>query len=193
MSLLPSNVGLPPPRAGLSVAGHVARLRVPAGFVAGIAVLCLARPTWGSLAAGGLVAAAGEAIRVWAAGHLEKGRALARSGPYAFTRNPLYFGSFLMALGILLAGQVYWLLLPFVAFFAAFYLPVMRREEQELLQGYGDIFLEYAGKVPLFFPAFRVSPRSRSAFSWSRVIANREHRAVAGLALTLAFLAWRSL
>lgn len=169
------------------------RLRVPAGTVLGIVFLLLMHPSFRSMWLGGTIAMLGSLVRIWAAGHLEKGRALARSGPYALTRNPLYFGSFLMALGILLAGQVYWLLLPFVAFFTAFYVPVMRREEQELLQGYGDLFLEYAGKVPLFFPAFRVSPRSRSAFSWSRVIANREHRAVAGLALTLAFLAWRSL
>ncbi len=169
------------------------RLRVPAGTVLGVVFLLLMHPSLRSLWIGSTIALAGSLLRLWAAGHLEKGRSLARGGPYAFTRNPLYLGSLLMALGVLLAGQVYWLLLPFAGFFAAFYFPVMRREEQELLQGYGDLFVEYAGRVPLFFPALRVAAGDRSAFRWSRVIANREHRTVAGLVLTLAFLAWRSM
>jgi hypothetical protein len=108
------------------------RLRVPVGTFLGIVFLLLMHPSIRSLWIGGSVAALGSLGRIWAAGHLDKGKCLACAGPYAHTRNPLYLGSFLMGLGVVLAGQAYWLLLPFGLFFAAFYYPVMRREEQEL-------------------------------------------------------------
>jgi len=169
------------------------RLRVPVGTILGVVFLLLMHPSFRSLWLGGSVALAGSLFRLWAAGHLEKGRSLARGGPYAFTRNPLYLGSFLMALGILLAGQGYWLLIPFGLFFAVFYYPVMRREEQELLQGYGEQFLDYTRKVPLFFPSLTAADGSSSVFLWSRVIRNREHRTLLGLLLTVAFLIWRTI
>lgn len=131
---------------------------------------------------------AGAMLRVWAAGHIEKGKTLAQAGPYAITRNPLYLGSFFMALGILVAGQGYWLLLPFGLFFGAFYYPVMKAEEQELLEGYGEAFLSYAHRVPFFLPSFRNVVGGPSTFLWSRVIRNREHRTVIGLVLTEIFL-----
>ncbi len=145
-------------------------------------------PSLRSLWIGGFIALAGALLRVWAAGHIEKGRVLAQDGPYAITRNPLYLGSFFMALGILIAGQGYWLLFPFALFFAGFYYPVMRAEERELLQGHGEAFLSYANRVPLFFPNFRNVIGGSSTFLWSRVIKNREHRTLAGLFLTEAFL-----
>jgi len=176
------------------------RTRVPFGTVLGILFLLsmhpsirLMHPSIRSLWIGGAIALGGALLRVWAAGHIEKGRVLTQGGPYAFTRNPLYLGSFVMALGILVAGQGYWLLLPFVLFFVAFYYPVMREEEQELHQGYGDRFLEYSEKVPLFFPSFRKAGSNNSTFLWSRVIRNREHRTAAGLILAVAILIFVSL
>ncbi len=127
-------------------------------------------------------------LRIWAAGYIEKGRILAQGGPYAITRNPLYLGSFFMALGILVAGQGYWLLLPFGLFFVGLYLPVMKAEEQELLQGYGEAFRSYSHRVPFFFPRFRNVLGDSSTFLWSRVIRNREHRTLAGLLLIECFL-----
>src|ERR1700733_11921811 len=88
------------------------KIRVPAALVLGIGFLLLMHPTAHSLWIGGVVAAAGALLRIWAAGHIEKGKSLARGGPYAFTRNPLYLGSLVMATGVMLAGQSYWLLLP---------------------------------------------------------------------------------
>jgi protein-S-isoprenylcysteine O-methyltransferase Ste14 len=164
------------------------RLRVPFGTLLGIVFLILMHPSRRSLWIGGLIALAGASIRLWAAGYIEKGRTLAQSGPYALTRNPLYLGSLLMALGILLAGQGYWLLIPFGVFFAGFYYPVMRAEEQELLQGYGEDFKAYSRRVPLFIPAFRHPVHGTSGFLWSRVIRNREHRTLMGLMLAGAIL-----
>jgi len=169
--------------------GQVAqKSRVPVGTLLGVLFLLLMHPSRRSLWLGGAVALIGAMMRLWAAGHIDKGRALARGGPYSLTRNPLYLGSFIMALGILVAGQGYWLLLPFGLFFFVFYYPVMKREEQELLQGYGPDFVEYAGRVPLFLPRFRAVDSNTSTFLWSRVVKNREHRTLAALLLTELFL-----
>ncbi len=167
------------------------KLRVPAGTVLGIVFLWLMHPSVRSLWIGGGIAAAGALFRLWAAGHIEKGRALTRGGPYAYCRNPLYFGSFLMALGIIVAGQRYWLLLVFVIFYTAFYFPVMKAEEHELLSGYGEAFVEYSRAVPRFFPSFRRARFAPSTFMWSRVIRNREHRTLAGFLATEAILVFR--
>ena len=178
--------------ATLSSWGRMAqKIRVPAGTFIGVVFLFLMHPSRRSLWIGGIVTFAGAALRVWAAGHIEKGTVLARCGPYARTRNPLYVGSFLMALGILLAGQGYWLLLPFFAFYGSVYYPVMKAEEQELLSGHGEAFLEYSRSVPLFFPSLTSRGSSSSDFLWARVIRNREHRNMAGLIVAELFLVLR--
>lgn len=164
------------------------RLRVPVGTLLGVIFLVLMHPSMRSLWIGGIVTLVGAVTRVWAAGHIDKGRTLAQCGPYALTRNPLYLGSFLMALGILLAGQGYWLLIPFGLFFIVFYYPVMKAEERELLQGHGEAFVAYSRAVPLFFPAFRPAVGNYSRFLWSRVLRNREHRTLMGLVLAEAIL-----
>lgn len=169
---------------------------MPAGTVLGIVFLLLLLwdpPSGRSLCIGGVIAASGALLRLWAAGHIEKGKVLAQGGPYAFTRNPLYLGSFFMALGIILAGRQYWLLPVFGLFFIAFYFPVMRAEEQEMFQGYGERFLEYSKQVPLFFPNFRKARLAPSAFLWSRVVRNREHHTIAGFVVTEAILVLRNL
>jgi len=167
------------------------KTRVPVGTVLGIIfllALCRTHPSARSLWVGGVIALAGSLLRLWAAGHIEKARVLTQGGPYAFTRNPLYLGSFFMALGIIIAGQGYWLLLAFGAFFVVFYYPVMRAEEQELLQQHGDRFLEYSARVPLFLPAFRQTSQASSVFLWSRAIRNREHHTMIGLILAVVLL-----
>ena len=87
------------------VLARLARWRVPLGFLAAVIALALARPTWASWRTGVLVALAGEAVRIWAAGHLEKGREVTRSGPYRWMRHPLYVGSSILALGIVIASR----------------------------------------------------------------------------------------
>jgi protein-S-isoprenylcysteine O-methyltransferase Ste14 len=167
------------------------RTRVPIGTALGLVFLILIYrkgPSFRSIWIGGSIALAGALLRLWAAGHIEKGKVLTQGGPYALTRNPLYLGSFFMALGIIIAGQAYWLLLPFGAFFLAFYFPVMRAEEQELYNGYGERFMEYSRRVPLFFPGLPKAGRTASTFQWSRVIRNREHNTMTGLILAVALL-----
>jgi protein-S-isoprenylcysteine O-methyltransferase Ste14 len=164
------------------------KMRVPIGTVLGIVFLVLMHPSARSLWIGGLIALPGALLRLWAAGHIEKGTALTQGGPYAFTRNPLYLGSFLLAFGVILAGQGYWLLPLFAAFYATFYIPVMKAEEEYLFGKYGNDFLEYSRRVPLFFPEFRTATNASSVFQWSRVVRNREHRNIVGLLVAEAIL-----
>ena len=158
------------------------RVRVPAGTALGIIFLLFMHPSIRSLIIGAFFTLAGALVRIWAAGHIEKRIRLARSGPYAYTRNPLYLGSFFMAFGVILAGQGYWLLPFFAIFFIGVYIPVMRAEEHDLQLAYGADFLEYADSTPLFFPKkTRRMEKQKSTeptvrFSWSRVRINREHR-----------------
>jgi protein-S-isoprenylcysteine O-methyltransferase Ste14 len=173
------------------------KIRVPAGTALGVIFLLFMHPSARSLMIGGFFTLAGALLRVWAAGHIEKRVRLARSGPYAYTRNPLYLGSFLMAFGVILAGQGYWLLPFFALFFIGVYLPVMRAEESDLEQAYGADFLEYARVTPLFFPKKPVRPEKPETagtagpparFSWPRVRKNREHRNLISLLAVEAIL-----
>jgi protein-S-isoprenylcysteine O-methyltransferase Ste14 len=169
------------------------KIRVPTGLLFAIVFIFVMRPTLRSMCAGGILALAGAALRIWAAGHIDKGKRLARGGPYAFTRNPLYLGSLIMATGILLAGRAYWLLLPFAILYVALYYPVMKAEERELRGGFGEEFDEFVRNVPLFFPRFHSAAAARSTFLWSRVIRNGEHRTVAGFLVVTMFLILRAM
>lgn len=159
---------------------RLSRWRVPLGFVGGVAVLWLARPDAASLAWGAAVAAVGEAIRVWAAGHLEKSREVTRSGPYRFTRHPLYLGSTVMAAGVAIAARsvAVWTI-------AVLYVVVMigsaiRSEENFLRARFGSTYDDYR--------AGRLGHEARP-FSLERAMRNREWRAVAGLLVAFAALA----
>jgi protein-S-isoprenylcysteine O-methyltransferase Ste14 len=169
------------------------RLRVPAGYVVGLLVLLLARPRPAWLLAGLPLALAGEALRVWASGHLEKTRALATGGPYAHTRNPLYVGSLLLALGVAVAAGSFWAALAVAAYFGAFYPSVMREEASFLRNRFGEAYLAWAREVPLFLPRLRPAGPRESRFRWQRVRVNREWRTAAALPVLVALLYARSL
>ncbi len=173
-----------------------ARWRAPLGYPTAVLCLWLARPTFRSILLGSIIAAVGLLIRAAAAGHLRKREALARTGPYARTRNPLYFGSALIAAGFALAGRS-WIAAALLAlYFGIFYVQVMRREESELREQYGKAFDDYSASVPLFWPRLRVkSSLNGTQFSVARYIRNREYNAAIGAALTIAVLSalaiWR--
>lgn len=157
---------------------------MPLGWVAGALVLWLARPTALSLVCGFVLALPGEALRLWASGHIEKTRTLATGGPYAHTRNPLYLGSLLMALGTALASANAWVVVAVAAYMAAFYPSVVREETAFLRHKFGDEFESWAREVPAFLPRLSPGGPRRSRFEWRRVAANREWRTA--LALPLA-------
>jgi protein-S-isoprenylcysteine O-methyltransferase Ste14 len=167
----------------------LARLRVPLGWVLGLVAIFLAEPTRTYLILGVGVAAAGEMLRLWASGHLDKDRQLATGGPYAWTRNPLYLGNLLVGLGFVAATGRF-LLLPLLALlFVAIYVPVMKREEGRLLAAFPIEYPGYASAVPLLVPRIpRRTDGETNAFSWSRVWRNREPVTVLGMVLVIAAL-----
>jgi protein-S-isoprenylcysteine O-methyltransferase Ste14 len=166
----------------------VARWRVPFGFALGIAYLVFAQPVWPLLIAGSAVALVGLGIRAYAAGHLEKDQNLAMGGPYAYTRNPLYLGSLLLGVGLVVAGAQWILAVVFVVFFLVVYLPVMRREERNLRKRFGRKFDDYAAAVPLFFPHQKPLKPSLTKFEWNRYRKNREYEAALGYLAGVVFL-----
>jgi protein-S-isoprenylcysteine O-methyltransferase Ste14 len=162
----------------------LARYRVRLGFVAAVAALVLAKPTMRTLAIGGTIAIAGELLRVWAAGHLEKGREVTASGPYRLTRHPLYVGSSIMGLGFAIASNSI-----AAAALAATYLALtigaaIRSEERHLTEKFGSAY-----------PDYREGRQTEVArrFSVERTMRNREYRSMAGLAAMLALLLWKAL
>ena len=176
-------------------ADAVARLRVTAGFVMVAAFAWFSHPDALSLAIGLPLSACGLALRAWAAGHLAKDQRLATSGPYSFTRNPLYLGTLITALGLAAAGRSMGLAVLFAALFVLVYLPAIELEEQHLmaiLPGY----VAFAARVPLLVP--RWTPLSkRAAFGPDRFSAalyrkNREYQALLGWALGAAWLVARA-
>jgi len=171
----------------------LSRWRVPLGWVAGLSALYVAAPTPRLFAAGLGVAAFGEGIRVWAAGHLDKNTRVTMSGPYAWTRNPLYFGSLWMGLGFAIAtGQ--WLLVAVVALlFVAVYRPVMRREAAGLANAFPAAYQAYAERTPLFWPRPPKQADRELGFSWKRLTVNREHLTIAGWLAVASLLGWKML
>jgi protein-S-isoprenylcysteine O-methyltransferase Ste14 len=135
------------------------RIRVPLGFLFAVFYFWLARPSWGSMAQGAIGVVPGLAIRALASGNVRKNEALATSGPYAYTRNPLYLGSLLMGLGFAVAGRSWWVGIALVFMFFAIYLPVIRGEEEFLRVKFPE-FEEYARRVPRLLPRLRSTGES---------------------------------
>jgi protein-S-isoprenylcysteine O-methyltransferase Ste14 len=161
---------------------------VPAGWALGVLVVVLARPEAWSLGLGLPLAVLGEALRIWASGHIEKTERLATGGPYAHSRNPLYVGSVLIAVGVAVGCASPWVVAAVAAYFLAFYPSVMREEEAYLAAKFPEEHAAWSAAVPLFWPrAAPAGPRA-SRFAWWRVSRNREWRTAAALPLVAALL-----
>ena len=186
------------------------RLRLLSGWAMVPVYLIFARPTPILMAVGFAIALCGIFVRGWAAGAIRKNSELTTHGPYAFTRNPLYLGSFLLGLGVAIASGVIWILVVFVIFFAIVYGRTMRREETRLARLFGVEFERYASTVPRFLPrpapwsdvtgetsparpsAAGVidanAPAARGPFQLKRYFAHREYQALLGLAAMFLLL-----
>jgi protein-S-isoprenylcysteine O-methyltransferase Ste14 len=162
---------------------RLARARVPLGFLSGAAVVWLAHPTFASLALGGAIAAAGESIRLWAAGHLEKGREVTRSGPYRLMRHPLYMGSALIGAGVA-AASARWVVGSLVAaYLLVTIVSAIRHEEANMRATFGASYDDYLGS--------REQAADRP-FSLARALRNKEYRAVVGLLAVAAIFAFKA-
>ena len=169
-------------------ADAVAKLRVPGGFLMVGAFLWLALPTWKSLALGLPVSVLGLALRAWAAGHLEKNRSLAESGPYAYVRNPLYIGTLAVAAGFVIASRRWELGVLFAAVFLLIYLPVVELEEQHLRSLFPE-YVDYAKRVPRMWP--RLTGTYSKPFRLAIYMRNQEYQALAGFLIGMAVLIWK--
>lgn len=161
------------------LAETIARWRVPSGFASGLLALWLAQPTDRSLTIGAVVAACGEALRVWAAGHLEKGREVTSSGPYRLARHPLYVGSTVMGVGLAIAARSISVGVLVMGYLALTLTAAIRTEEAHLTEKFGRDYPEYREG--------RLADARR--FSATRAVRNREYRALIGFLLVLSLLA----
>lgn len=180
----------------MKAADFFARWRVRLGYLLAILLLVLARPTPQAILIGGLIGLFGLAIRAYAAGYLHKQEILTTTGPYAYTRNPLYFGSSFLALGAAISVHSWVGGVLLLTYFALVYTFVMRREERELRAQHPLEFDAYALAVPLFLPRFSRNSRAGASpltFSWPQYKKNHEYEAALGFLLLLLALAviWR--
>jgi protein-S-isoprenylcysteine O-methyltransferase Ste14 len=163
------------------------RVRVPLGFAFAVLYLWMARPTWTSIAAGAIMAAPGIVLRALASGHVRKNEELTTSGPYAYTRNPLYLGSLVMAIGFAVAARSWSIGVLLAIYFLSIYLPVIRSEEAYLRQAFPG-FEEYARRVPRLLPRLSSFGNGTGAFSWDLYRKHREYNAVLGTVAVMAAL-----
>src|SRR5579859_2852452 len=169
------------------------RSRVPLGFLFAAAYLWWARPTWISLLSGSACVALGVVLRALASGHIRKNSELATTGPYAYTRNPLYLGSVLIAAGFLVAARNVWIGLAALAMFIFIYVPVIKAEEAYLRSAFPD-YAAYAGRVPRLLP--RLTPyrdensaeAENESFSAELYLRHREYNAALGSLLMIGAL-----
>ena len=177
-------------------AKFLARWRVRLGYIVAVFVLAFARPLPKFVMIGAAIGLAGLWLRAYAAGYLHKQEVLTVTGPYAHTRNPLYLGSAILALGAGVATHSWISATILLVYFAVVYSVVMRREESELLQHHGQSFKDYAAAVPLFFPritAAQMPGASTGKFSLAQYRKNHEQQAALGYLLLLGALLviWR--
>lgn len=173
-------------------------LRLRAVWVLVVAFLIFAHPAPTALLVGGALTLVGAVIRAWAAGSIVKDRELAVVGPYAFTRNPLYLGSFFIGLGVTISGARLSFVILFLVFFAVVYGKTMKEERKKLEEVFGDAYRDYAAQVPMFLP--RLTPYlppgggrderkgGSGGFSLHRYRKNREWEAALGILAGYAFL-----
>ena len=166
------------------------RVRVPLGFAFSVFYIWLARPTRLSLVAGAAVAMLGVWIRAYASGYVNKNESLACTGPYAYTRNPLYLGSVVIGLGFAIAAMNLWIAFAFVVMYVAIYVPVIRGEEAFLTSRFPE-FVTYTTKVPRLLPRLtpaRLGSGGSGSFSRELYLKHREYNALIGTAAMLGVL-----
>jgi protein-S-isoprenylcysteine O-methyltransferase Ste14 len=164
------------------------RIRVPVSFAFTVFYLWLATPSAESMLIGSALIILGLAIRALASGHVQKNEQLATTGPYAHTRNPLYLGSLILAVGFAISARNWWIGAGLILIFLAVYLPVIRGEELFLGEHFPE-FAEYARQVPRLLPRMSSFSGSRGAFSWDLYWKHREYNATLGAVALMAILA----
>lgn len=166
----------------------LARLRVPLGFLFAVLVVVLARPTGTTLLVGGAIALVGEALRIWAAGHLNKSREVTQSGPYQYFAHPLYVGSSVMGVGLAIASGSVWVVILIVIYLGSTITAAVRSEEAFLRQKFGDQYDRYRRGEG----GSRDAAAATRRFSMAQARANHEYRAMIGVVLAVLLLSLKA-
>ncbi len=160
---------------------RLCRWRVRAGLIGVGLVIILARPDLSSLITGLAVSLPGLLLRTWAAGHLKKDKELTVSGPYRYTRNPLYLGNLIIGLGVIVASQSLWVLGVFVVYFLLFYPLIIQVEVEKMKKLFPEEYEVYAKKTSVLIPYRKpFSPSKKNLFSGLLFRENKEWRALIG-------------
>jgi len=170
--------------------------RIAATAPVALLLIVMADPAPALLILGGVLVVAGESGRMWSSGHIDKNRALATAGPYAYTRNPLYVANLLLLAGFCLMSGSLWVAVLALLAFALIYRPVIREEAGYMEELFGESYRRWSLDVPLFFPRLTPAPHAVGGFSWPLVIKHREHKNAAafllGIFIFCAIYYWRS-
>lgn len=162
----------------------VYRWRVRACFIGLILAILLSRPNLYSLFGGVGLCSLGLLLRTWASGHLKKEKELTISGPYQFTRNPLYLANFIIGISVILASYSWWMVGVFVAYFILFYPVTLLREKEKMNTLFPEEYEKYKKRVPFFFPSFKsLLSSNKNKFSWKLYKKNKEYKALLGAVL----------
>lgn len=155
--------------------------RVRSGAAGIIPAVILSRPNLISLLVGFGLSLAGLFLRAWASGHLRKEKELTVSGPYQYTRNPLYLGSFIIGAAIVIGCRSWWVCAIFTLYFLLFYPAVILFEKEKMIELFPQAYAAYSQKVPLFLPRLKPNQlKSHIRFSWPLYQQNKEIRALWG-------------
>jgi protein-S-isoprenylcysteine O-methyltransferase Ste14 len=157
------------------------------GFAFTALYLWLAIPTASSMLIGSVLIIPGLAIRALASGHVQKNEQLTTTGPYAYTRNPLYLGSLVLAVGFALSARNWWIGAGLVLMFLAIYVPVIHGEEVFLREHFPE-FSDYARQVPRLLPRLSSFTGVHGTFSWDLYWKHREYNATLGSMAVMAAL-----
>jgi len=169
------------------------RWRVRAGFVCLVLAIILSRPSLYSLIGGMGICLLALILRTWASGHLKKEKELTISGPYQFTRNPLYLANFIIGISVVVASYSWWMVGIFIAYFLLFYPVALKREREKMKKLFPGEYEKYKKKVPFFLPSLKTSLSSfKNKFSWRLYKKNREYRALLG-AVAFWLIMWAKL
>ena len=177
-----------------SLMNKIYKWRVRAGFIGLILAVILSRPTLILIMVGVIICLLGLGLRTWACGHLKKEKELTISGPYQFTRNPLYLANFIIGLSVVLASYSWWIAGIFAVYFLLFYPVALKKEIEKMKALFPEEYDKYKDKVPLFWPSFRpYLSLHGQRFSWQLYAKNREYRTLMGglifwLAMILKFV-----
>jgi len=163
--------------------------RVRFGLLALILTVLFARPTLLSILIAMAVTSAGLSLRFWACGHLKKEKELTTSGPYRYTRNPLYLGNVFIGIGVVIGSNSWGVILIFAIYFLVFYPIIILEEKKRMQKLFPHQYRQYSKNVPLFLPNFRPPwPKSPRKFSWQLYKYNKEIRAFFGALFYWAIL-----